>query len=157
VSDHVKTVYTEQSLFGKSKISAVFGSGLAIEFLIQGPKLLGHFVAGGYFHDWNGFLMGLPDLDRCQLSCLLIMTGFNGIGTGQWSKTLFAGPARRAPPILRCLIKEGAFRYPAFSVASVGIVDAAAIHCLALIHVMRFSHGQSPYGSNHLKKHLSVS
>jgi hypothetical protein len=83
---------------------------------------------------------------------LLMMAVFNGPRTGQWFETLFGGAAHRTVPIFGCLIEGRAFGYFTFAIASVGIVNAAAIHRLALIHVSRFGHGRTPYTSNRLQK-----
>ena len=80
------------------------------------------------------------------------MIVFDGTGTCQRSETLFGGAAHRTVPILGCLVKGRALGYPAFAIASVGVIDAAAIHRLALIHVFRVGHSKTPYTSKRLSQ-----
>ena len=58
----------------------------------------------------------------------------------QWFEHLFGGPATRALPILREVLKTGPGGYLAFFIPPGRIIDITAVGHLALPHLFRFRH-----------------
>jgi hypothetical protein len=70
------------------------------------------------------------------------MLVFDGAWSGQRPEALFACPAYRATPIFWCLLKPGAFGYFAFTIASIRIINTAAIDGLTLKHLFGLGHSK---------------
>ena len=91
-----------------------------------------------------------------EMDCFLNSVVQNRTWPCQWAKTFFRGGTKRATPVIRKIVKRGVGWRICFWFSLIRIVNISAIAYLALVHIFRGSHDDSPLIVNRKDNILST-
>lgn len=91
-----------------------------------------------------------------EIDCFLNPVVQNRTWPCQWPKTFFRGGTKRATPVIRKIVKRGVGWRICFWFSLIRIVNISAIAYLALVHIFRGSHDDSPLRVNRKDNILST-